>query len=125
MLGSYDPMAFIVITDPARAEAFYRDTLGLKFVCRDEYAVVFDAHGIMVRMTIMPGHKPAQYTVLGWNVPDIAAAAADLMKAGVALEKYSFLEQDERGIWQAPGGDAKVAWFKDPDGNVLSISQHA
>jgi len=120
----YDLLAFVITSDAARAKAFYGGTLGLKYVSQDDYAVVFDAHGIMVRVTIVPGHTPAQHTVLGWNVPDVTVAAANLVKAGVKFEKYSFLEQDELGIWSAPGGASKVAWFKDPDGNVLSISQH-
>ncbi|HUQ90164.1 MAG TPA: VOC family protein [Bryobacteraceae bacterium] len=115
MLGSYDLVAFVLTSDPARAKRFYGDTLGLKFVGQDDYAVVFDANGVMIRVTIIPGHTPAQHTVLGWNVPDIVVAAADLLKAGVKFEKYSFLEQDDL---------AKVAWFKDLEGNVLSISQH-
>ena len=123
MLGSYDVVAFVLTTDPARAKRFYGETLGLRFVSQDNYAVVFDAHGIMLRVTILPGHKPSDHTVLGWEVPDVAAAVADLAKAGVSCEKYSFLQQDELGIWSAPGG-TKIAWFKDPDGNVLSVSQH-
>jgi predicted enzyme related to lactoylglutathione lyase len=124
MLGSYDVVSFVLTTDAGRAKAFYGQTLGLKFISQDEYAVVFDAHGIMLRVTIMPAFTPAQHTVLGWNVPDISAAAADLERAGVKLERYPFLQQDESGIWTSPDGAAKVAWFKDPDGNVLSISQH-
>ena len=124
MLGSYNVIAFIAVRDAALAKAFYADTLGLKFVSQDAYAVVFDANGIMLRITPIPNHTPLQHTVLGWNVSDIAAAAADLVKAGVKFEKYSFLEQDEIGIWSVPDGAAKVAWFKDCDGNVLSISQH-
>lgn len=124
MLGSYDLVAFVLTSDPARAKRFYGDTLGLKFVGQDDYAVVFDANGVMIRVTVIPGHTPAQHTVLGWNVPDIAVAAADLLKAGVKFEKYSFLEQDDLGIWSSPDGTAKVAWFKDLEGNVLSISQH-
>ena len=123
MLGSYDVVAFVLTTDPARAKTFYGETLGLRFVSQDNYAVVFDAHGIMLRVTILPGHKPSDHTVLGWEVPDVPAAVADLDKAGVTCEKYSFLQQDELGIWSAPGG-TKIAWFKDPDGNVLSVSQH-
>ncbi|MCX6620143.1 MAG: VOC family protein [Acidobacteria bacterium] len=124
MLGLYDIVAFVLTSDAARAKTFYGETLGLKYVSQDDYAVVFEANGVMLRVTRMPGHTPAKNTVLGWNVPDIAVAAADLTKAGVKFEKYSFLEQDELGIWSSPDGTAKVAWFKDPDGNVLSISQH-
>jgi len=123
MLGSCDLLAFIIATDAARAKAFYGETLGLRFVSQDEYAVVFDANGIMLRVTIMTGHKPAEHTIVGWSVADIAETGAALVKAGVTLEKYTFIEQDEAGIWTAPDGSAKVAWFKDPDGNVLSISQ--
>lgn len=123
MLESYDPVAFILTTDAARAKAFYGDTLGIRFAWQDSHAVVFDVKGITLRVTIMPGHTPAEYTVFGWNVPDISAAAADLVKAGIELERYSFLDQDESGIWTSPDGRAKVAWFKDPDGNLLSISQ--
>jgi catechol 2,3-dioxygenase-like lactoylglutathione lyase family enzyme len=124
MLASHNLIAFVLTTDPVRAKAFYGGTLGLKYISEDSYAVVFDANGIMLRITIMPVHNPAEYTVLGWNVPDIDVAAAELRKAGVKLERYTFLEQDDFGIWSSPDGKAKVAWFKDPDGNVLSISQH-
>lgn len=124
MLESYDVCAFVIATDAERAKQFYGGTLGLKFMSQDQYAVVFDANGIMLRVGLMPNHKPEQHTVLGWNVPDIRKAAADLVKRGVQMEKYPFLEQDEQGIWTPPGSGAKVAWFKDPDGNVLSIAQH-
>lgn len=124
MLGNYDLMAFVATGDAAKAKAFYQDKLGLEFVSQDDFAVVFNAHGILIRITPIPGHKPTEHTVLGWRVPNIAAAAADLEKAGVKFGRYSFLEQDSLGIWTAPGGAAKVAWFKDPDGNVLSVSQH-
>jgi len=125
MLSQYNLEAFVITSDAARAKAFYGDTLGLKYVSQDPYAVVFEAKGIHLRVTIIPGHKPAQHTVLGWNVPDIATAASELVKAGVSLEKYPFLVQDELGVWASPDGAAKVVWFKDPDGNVLSLSQHA
>jgi hypothetical protein len=77
----------------------------------------------MLRVSIVPGHTPSEHPVLGWNVPDIAAAAGGLVKAGIQFERYPFFEQDELGIWHAPDGSVKIAWFKDPDGNVLSISQ--
>lgn len=88
----------------------------------DGFALVFDAHGTKLRVTTVHELAPAQYTVLGWEVSDITAAAKDLQSAGVKLEQYGLKEQDERGIWTAPGG-AKVAWFKDPDGNILSVTQ--
>ena len=124
MLETYDLVAFVLTNDAARAKEFYGGTLGLKFVNQDDFAVVYDAHGTTLRVTVLPGHTPTEHTVIGWEVPDIRNAAAELMKAGLKFEKYSFLEQDEIGIWSSPASSAKVAWFKDPDGNVLSISQH-
>jgi catechol 2,3-dioxygenase-like lactoylglutathione lyase family enzyme len=123
MLGPYGLVAFVLTNDAPRAKKFYAETLGLRFVSQDDYAVVFDANGVMLRVSLVAGHTPSEHPVLGWNVPDIAAAAAGLIKAGVKFEKYSFVEQDELGIWSSPDGNVKVAWFKDPDGNVLSISQ--
>jgi catechol 2,3-dioxygenase-like lactoylglutathione lyase family enzyme len=124
MLGSHNPVTFLYTTDAARAKTFYSETLGLKFVNQDDHGLVFDANGIVVRLTVIPGHKPTEHPVLGWEVPDIAVPAAELIKAGVKFEKYSFIEQDELGIWSSPDGATKLAWFKDPDGNVLMISQH-
>jgi catechol 2,3-dioxygenase-like lactoylglutathione lyase family enzyme len=114
-------MAFVGTSDAARARAFYRDTLGLRLVSEDPFALVFDVNGTMLRVTSVPEMVPAKYTVLGWQVTDIEAAVRKLQQSGVAFERYNF-PQDELGIWQAPSG-AKVAWFKDPDGNVLSLSQ--
>jgi catechol 2,3-dioxygenase-like lactoylglutathione lyase family enzyme len=120
--GCYKIMAFVATRDPARARSFYKDTLGLRIVSEDGFALVFDANGVMLRVTTVHELALAKYTVLGWEVPDIAAAARDLESAGVKLEHYGLKDQEERGIWTAPGG-AKVAWFKDPDGNVLSVTQ--
>ena len=123
-LGEHEIVAFVTICDPERAKKFYRDTLGLRLVSEElPFALVFDVHGTMLRVSIVDKMTPAHYTVLGWQVPNIAAAAKSLQKAGVKFERYGFLEQDDLGIWTSPSG-AKVAWFKDPDGNVLSISQH-
>src|ERR1700732_5035560 len=120
-LRSRKIMAFVATRDPSRAKAFYKDTLGLRFVSQDPFAVVFDAHGIMLRVAIVQKIVVAPYTVLGWEVPDIAAAAKSLAKAGVQFERFG-MPQDELGIWTSPSG-ARVAWFKDPDGNLLSITQ--
>lgn len=116
-------MAFVSTLDPARAKAFYVGKLGLRLVSEDRFALVFDANGTTLRVSTVRELAPAKYTVLGWEVPDIAAAATALEAAGVNLERYGLPDQDECGIWTAPGG-ARVAWFKDPDGNTLSISQH-
>ena len=123
-LSDHGIIGFVATSDPARARKFYSDTLGLPLVQEQmPFALVYDAHGTMLRVTVVKKVNPAGYTVLGWNVPDIRAAAQALTDAGVRFERYQGLEQDELGVWSAPGGD-KVAWFNDPDGNVLSISQH-
>ena len=120
--GSHRIMAFVATSKPARARRFYRDTLGLRLLNEDEFALAFDAHGTMLRVTVVNEVVSAEYTVLGWQVPDIAAAAKRLKTAGVSLQRYPGMGQDERGIWTSPSG-ARIAWFKDPDGNTLSITQ--
>ena len=115
-------VAFVGTRNPQRAKDFYRDALGLNLVSEDLFALVFDVNGTMLRVTPVPQLTPAKFTVLGWAVGDIEATVKQLQEAGVVFERYDF-PQDELGIWTAPGG-AKIAWFKDPDGNVLSVSQH-
>jgi catechol 2,3-dioxygenase-like lactoylglutathione lyase family enzyme len=122
MLGSHDIIAFIGTRDPSRARSFYYETLGLTLLSEDPFALTFDANGTLLRITTVPEVTPAKYTVLGWNVPDIRAATAQLAKSGVHLERFDQLTQDEFGVWTAPGG-TRVAWFKDPDGNLLSLSE--
>ena len=123
-LGRYNLIGFATIVDVERAKAFYRDTLGLRLLKEEPpFALVFDANGIMLRLGMGKQLPPAHGTVLGWEVPDVAAAVRDLEQAGVHFERYPQMPQDELGIWSAPGG-AKVAWFKDPDGNILSLSSH-
>ena len=123
-LAKYDLIAFASIVDVERAKKFYRDTLGLTLLAEEPpFALVFDAHGIMIRLGMAKSLLPAHGTVLGWNVPDIVTAVKELRDAGVQFEHYPQMKQDEMGIWAAPGG-AKVAWFKDPDGNILSLSEH-
>jgi catechol 2,3-dioxygenase-like lactoylglutathione lyase family enzyme len=123
MLGSTDIVAFVAITDADKARAFYEGVLGLRFVKDDGFALVFDANGIMVRAAKMKEVTPLQFTVLGWQVSGIEDVVRELTKKGVHFEIFGFFKQDELGIWTAPTGD-KVAWFKDPDGNILSVSQH-
>jgi len=123
MLGSQKLVAFVATRDLDRAREFYRDTLRLRLVSEDEFALVFDAAGTMLRVTRVQELAAAKYTVLGWQVLDIVRAAKQLQKAHVALERYPGMQQDELGIWNAPSG-AKVAWFKDPDGNTLSITEY-
>jgi catechol 2,3-dioxygenase-like lactoylglutathione lyase family enzyme len=122
ILGSHELVAFVATRDPSRAKKFYRDTLGLPLVSEDEFALVFDATETMLRVTRVQEVAAAKYTVLGWRVRDIVQTAKDLQKVHVTLERYPGMQQDEHGIWNAPSG-ARVAWFKDPDGNTLSITQ--
>lgn len=123
MLGSNDVVTFLPTDDYAKARAFFEGKLGLRFVSQDEYALVMDANGTMLRITKVRDHKPAQFTVLGWKVNNIEQLVEKLSSGGVAFERYGFIPQDKLGIWTTPGGD-KVAWFKDPYGNILSLSQH-
>jgi catechol 2,3-dioxygenase-like lactoylglutathione lyase family enzyme len=129
VLSTYDVIGFIPVRDLDRAEEFYGGQLGLKVLGKDGFALVLRSGtaggraGNMIRCVLMPESKPARFTVLGWEVPDIAVAAAELKAAGVEAKHYSLFPQDEHGVWTAPNGD-KVLWFEDPDGNVLSLSQH-
>jgi catechol 2,3-dioxygenase-like lactoylglutathione lyase family enzyme len=123
-LGKYNIIGFVSIVDVSRARDFYRDILGLRLVKEEPpFALVFDANGIMLRLGMAKELPPAHGTVLGWKVPEIAATVKNLVQAGVRFERYGGMNQDDLGIWISPTG-AKVAWFKDPDGNTLSISEH-
>ena len=122
MLGSEKIVAFVGVTNADAARAFYRDTLGLKLVSEDGFALVFDVAGVMLRVTLLKEVIQAQHTVLGWNVSDIVASIKEMTASGVTFERYGWFKQDEHGIWDAPGG-ARIAWFKDPDGNILSLAQ--
>jgi catechol 2,3-dioxygenase-like lactoylglutathione lyase family enzyme len=124
MLGSVNIVAFVPTTDAAKARAFYEGVLGLHFVKDDGFALVLDANGIMIRVAkVGKDFVPAQFTILGWQVTEIENVVRGLQAKGVHFEIFGFFKQDELGIWTAPTGD-KVAWFKDPDGNILSVSQH-
>jgi catechol 2,3-dioxygenase-like lactoylglutathione lyase family enzyme len=122
-LGHCQLVAFVATGDASRAKAFYRDTLGLPLVSEDGFALVFDVNGTTLRVPVVQHVAPAPYTVLGWEVADVSATAQALRAAGVVLERYPGMQQDDLGVWTPPGG-GQVAWFKDPDGNTLSVSQH-
>jgi catechol 2,3-dioxygenase-like lactoylglutathione lyase family enzyme len=122
MLGDYDVMAFTQTTQPDRAKEFYGGVLGLEFLEDSPFALVFRAGRTMLRVQKVRELTPLPFTALGWRVPDIRAVARALAGKGVALERYENMNQNELGIWSAPGG-AKVAWFKDPDGNLLSLTE--
>ncbi|WP_088288546.1 VOC family protein [Kineosporia sp. A_224] len=122
MLTTSDVIAFASSADLARARAFYEGTLGLPVAYENAYACVFDAHGTMLRITAVAEVAHPGYTVLGWRVTDISETVAGLESRGVAFARHEGMEQDAQGVWTTPNGD-RVAWFTDPDGNVLSLTQ--
>jgi catechol 2,3-dioxygenase-like lactoylglutathione lyase family enzyme len=125
MLGSADLIAFVPTREPEKARKFYEQTLGLEFVSEDAFALVFSAHGTTLRIanvSQVKDFRPAPFTILGWRVANASDSAGDLAKKGVQFERFPGMDQDEQGIWESPSG-ARVAWFKDPDGNILSITQ--
>ena len=122
MLNKSKIVTFVATSKPDSAKDFYEQTLGLQLVHDDTFAIVFNANGIMLRVQKMQEHIPPNNTVLGWDVNDIRAEVTELMERGIKGERYERLEQDDLGIWTAPSG-AKIFWFKDPDGNTLSLTQ--
>jgi len=123
MLGSAKVTAFISTTDGVRARKFYEGVLGLGFIRDDEFALVIDCNGVPLRVTKVAEFQPQPFTVLGWQVPDVTKTVTALGEKGVTFERYDWMQQDHLGIWNAPS-KARVAWFKDPDGNLLSVTQH-
>jgi catechol 2,3-dioxygenase-like lactoylglutathione lyase family enzyme len=124
VLTSRPIMAFAATVAPARARRFYRDVLGLRLESEDGFALAFDAGGTMLRVQIVPKVRPAGYTSLGWFVPDIRREVRALARRGVTFQRYPGLAQDADGIWTSPSG-ARVAWFRDPDGHTLSLTEFA
>jgi len=122
MLADKELKAFVPTVKPAEAKKFYKDILGLTLLSEDNYALEFNANGTLLRVSIVPELTPYPFTVLGWNVEDISSVIKSLNEKGVTCEKYGFLQQDSLGIWTSTNG-SKVAWFKDPDGNVLSLTE--
>jgi catechol 2,3-dioxygenase-like lactoylglutathione lyase family enzyme len=122
MLKTAKPMCFVATAKPAAAKRFYGQVLGLPLVEDTPFAIVFDACGTMLRVQKVKAVSAAAYTAHGWEVADIRKTAEQLRKEGVRFEIFPGLGQDASGIWQSPSG-ALVAWFKDPDGNILSLTQ--
>ena len=122
MLQKATITAFIATSNPKRSRRFFETTLGLHLLTDDEFALAFDSNGIQLRIQKVEKVLPQTFTALGWQVSNIRDAIVGLTKRGVSFERYSFLQQDELGVWLAPSG-TKVAWFKDPDGNLLSLSE--
>ncbi len=116
-------IGFLMTTQPEAAKHFFTDLLGFPFVSDDPFALVFDAEGVQLRVVKATQFTAAHYTILGWEVENIAATVTELTRRGIAFEHYANMNPDQQGIVTFPGGD-RVAWFKDPEGNVLSVSQH-
>lgn len=124
MLTDVPLTTFLSTSDPDRARYFFADTLGLRLTDEDQFALVFETPSAPLRIQKVESVTPHPYTALGWRVREIRAVVAALAARGVVFERYPFMEQDELGVWLAPGGTS-VAWFKDPDGNLLSLSESA
>lgn len=122
MLNSASLVAFVATANPASARRFYEDVLGLRLVSDEPFALVFDVNGTMLRIQKVDRLEPMPFTALGWNVSNIEASVDQLRANGVAFNEYPGMQLDERRIWRAPSG-ARIAWFKDPDGNTLSLAQ--
>jgi catechol 2,3-dioxygenase-like lactoylglutathione lyase family enzyme len=124
MLADKALVGFVATMDLERARRFYADVLGLRLVEQNEFAAVFDAAGTMLQVTLV--HEPARaaYTVLGWQVPDIEQTVDALADRGVEFLRFDGMQQDTRGVWTTPDGSA-VAWFRDPDGNTVSLTRFA
>jgi catechol 2,3-dioxygenase-like lactoylglutathione lyase family enzyme len=124
MLQTSEVIAFAASADLRKARAFYEQVLGLRLIEQNDFACVFDANGTMLRVTAVAEVAQPGYTVLGWRVSDITAAVRGLTARGVAFLRYDGMDLDDDGVWTTPGGD-KIAWFADPGGNVLSLTQFA
>jgi catechol 2,3-dioxygenase-like lactoylglutathione lyase family enzyme len=113
--------AFVPTVDAARAKAFYMDVIGLKLVSEDDFGIELESNGAALRIAKVQEFTPHPFTSLGWVVEDVATEIVKLTEKGVIFERFGYFEQDDLGIWVAPGG-TEVAWFKDPDGNLLSLN---
>lgn len=116
-------VGIICTRDAERAIPFYRDTLGLKLASTDRFATVFEVGGIAIRLSTVPDFVPHNHTVVGFEIEHIESKVKELADKGVKFNIYEHFRQDPSGIWTAPDGDARVAWFNDPDGNVLSLTE--
>src|SRR6478736_7733677 len=122
MLADKKLKAFVPTVNPQEAKSFYKDILGLKLLSEDNFALEFDLNGTLLRVTTVQNLTPQPFTILGWNVDDIVSLISQLNDKNIFCERFDFFEQDDFGIWTSPNG-SKVAWFKDPDGNILSLTE--
>jgi catechol 2,3-dioxygenase-like lactoylglutathione lyase family enzyme len=123
MLAATQVTAFLATTQGSRAASFYGDTLGLRQISEDPFALVFDLHGVELRIQKVEHLTPQPFTVLGWQVRALPAVIGSLTARGVLFERFPGMTQSADGIWSAPSG-AQVAWFRDPDGNLLSVAEY-
>ncbi len=123
-LSSAGVVTFVLTADREASKAWYTDVLGLDQVADDPFATVLSMNGAVLRIVQIDGFKAGPHPVLGWEVADIAGTIATLVSKGVSMTIYEGFGQDALGVWTSPDGKAKVAWFNDPDGNVLSLAQH-
>lgn len=124
-LKSAKPTMFLATADAEAARGFYEQKLGLTLEADDPYALVYQMAGTELRLSKVPNHTPLPFTVLDWQVPSISEAHTALSERGVTFTIFDGMGQDENGIWTSPDGGARILWFKDPDGNVLSVSERA
>ncbi|MBV9120020.1 MAG: VOC family protein [Chloroflexi bacterium] len=124
MLGSCKFTGFALTTQPEVAKRFYRDTLGLRLVREDDYGMEFETGGAILRLSRIDAFQPAAHTIAGWTVDNLESTVRGLAAAGVSFRRYDGMAQDDLGIW-SPDGVSRVAWFSDPDGNTLSVTQVA
>jgi catechol 2,3-dioxygenase-like lactoylglutathione lyase family enzyme len=123
VLPSAPVSVFLATTRADEAKTFYADILGLKILDDNGFALVFELHGAELRISKVPGFEPFPWTVLDWQVPDISKAITTLASRDIEFTRFGGMEQDEQGVWTTPDGSAKIAWFRDPDANVLSVSE--
>lgn len=122
MLGNFQVKAMLATANPEAARHFYGEVLGLSLVEEHPFAILYDSAGIRVHIQKVTAFTPQPFTAMGWTVPDVTAAATELARKGVRFERFEGMTQDDLGIWIPPGGATGVCWFKDPDGNLLSLS---
>jgi catechol 2,3-dioxygenase-like lactoylglutathione lyase family enzyme len=115
-------VALLATANAARSREFFENVLQLRLIRDEPFALVFDCNGTMLRVQKVDAIQPQPYTSLGWQIEDISRLVLQLSERGVQFERFQGLDQDSLGIWTSPGG-ARVAWFKDPDGNILSLTQ--
>lgn len=122
MLSHHQIQPMLAITRLENAKRFYGEQLGLRLVAEDQFALSYELAGAQLRLSKVAALTPQPFTAFGWRVPDVRAGARSLAARGVCFERFEGMDQDADGVWTPPGGTGGVCWFKDPDGNLLSLS---